>query len=43
MNNKNFDKEYWSIRNRIGYTVISGDKTKRKELETELKTLLKKA
>ncbi len=35
-------REYWRIKNRIGYTVIKGDTAKRKELEQELNILAKK-
>jgi len=41
--NKANTKIYWSIKNRIGYTILTGDTVKRKELEQELETLLEKA
>ncbi len=31
------NREYWSLKNRIGYAVIRRDKKKQKELEKELK------
>ncbi len=39
---KKEDREYWSIKNRIGYCVISGDTKKREELEKELETFLER-
>ncbi len=39
--NKEKVKQYWQLKNRIGYAVISGDTVKRAELEAEMKSLLK--
>ncbi len=30
-------RDYWRLKNRIGYAVISGDKEKKRELEDKLK------
>ena len=41
MNEKNrYATEYWRLKNRIGYAVVSGDKTKRREAEKELKLFM---
>ncbi len=39
LNRKEYLRQYWIIKNQIGYAVISEDATKRKELEAELKQL----
>lgn len=35
------ERLYWSIKNQIGYCVITGDVERRKKLERQLKTLKK--
>jgi hypothetical protein len=35
-------KEYWKLKNCIGYCVISGDNARREELEKELKIFMER-
>ncbi len=39
LSRKEYLRQYWIIKNQIGYAVISEDATKRKELEQELEQL----
>lgn len=41
--NKADTKIYWSLKNRIGYCVLTGNNAKRKVLEQVLSNLMKKA
>ncbi len=36
------DKEYWRLKNRIGYALLRGDKGEQTRLEKEMEQLKKK-